>query len=308
MGRQSKAAVMWFAAADELTQLATIGTTLPSALLCVQLLLAIRYSRQLAAFSAFLDGDLPRQGLQLPPAQLALRLRYLARRFAPHAPTWELVIWAWQATLLVVSEILNSLLPAIAHDQSVTAVAQLIAIIVVECIILAGWYAHHKRCPYARTMQNRLASGLYGVSVWCLALVFLYTILEQSSSIPFSDAPTEMSLVIEWLLFSLVIGGIAVALVVVVIDARRMAHTLASVDAASALLLTLADEELIDRRLRQRLRDGDIRLLRCSWLRAGCESTLRDEKTGAIVMKRQQDLMCVAQSLKVSRSRLIAPS
>ena len=38
--------------------------------------------------------------MRCPQSELSRRLTYLAGRFAPHAPRWELVLWAWQAALL----------------------------------------------------------------------------------------------------------------------------------------------------------------------------------------------------------------
>ena len=104
----------------------------------------------------------------MPPRRVERRVSYLTRRFAPHAPRWQLVIWARQLTLLAMvtaSKLATASPPAVRYQvRYLTAFGALV-------LLLAFWRWHTRHQPYALRMQNSLESWLYASNVLLLLAV-----------------------------------------------------------------------------------------------------------------------------------------
>ena len=93
----------------------------------------------------------------------------------------------------------------------------------------------------------------------------------------------------EVLLVATLVGGMLIAAIIVVRDVLTTRKELADIDLSR--VLSQADDK-INEPLRTTLANGDVRLLRCSWV-ASPEADAyldRDPDTGTVRMKRMQDL------------------
>jgi len=137
------------------------------AILLVELGFLVKYARHLRAFVSIRRRD---GGLYtfLPPERLAIRLKYLTRRYAPHAAAWwQFVIWA-RSILLTLSTI--EIAPVgyqFTLALSVIVVAQLL---------------HVRTQPYVYRYQNRLESALALNSAIFVSVGLAWYNLEYHSS------------------------------------------------------------------------------------------------------------------------------
>jgi len=225
-----------------------------------------------------------REGGPIAPRRLERRVAFLTRRFAPHAPRWQLVLWARQLALfgvVVASGVANVLVVpgTAAHKRTQLGLAALALV-----ILLVVWRAHHVTQPFAYRYQNAIEAWLYASSVVLLALACLHLWLSD----PVTALATEGSWA-DYAMLVVLLGGLLAA---AFYGAERLwadRHQLRSTDLHA--VLERADEAM-DEPLRERLRDGTLRLLSCAWLvSAESDASLgRDAASGRPTMRRQQEL------------------
>ena len=147
-------------------------------------------------------------------------------------------------------------------------------------VTLVFWRLHRRALPFAFRFQNALESCLYGATALFLALAMVYTAL------PANPAAARVS--VEALMAIVLLSSLIVGAVYSIRELRRMRRALADVDLSA--ILSAADSK-IDGSLADRLRDGSVRLLRCSWLASpASDAFLGRDASGAVIMKRQQDM------------------
>ena len=215
----------------------------------------------------------------IPPRRLKRQVAYLVGRFAPHAPRWQIVVWLRQFLLLLLiftSNILFDLLKDYTFNYARHGVAALAIV-----VTLLFWFLHARTQPFAYRFQNALESCLYGATTLLIILAMAYTGLP--------DDPAAMRVSFEVLMAVVLLGSIVAGAIFSIRELRRMRCALASVDLSA--VLSAADSK-IDGSLADRLRDGSVRLLRCSWLSSPAADAFlgRDASTGALIMNRRQDL------------------
>lgn len=89
-------------------------------LLIAHVLMIVHFTRKLQAFRAgtqhgvWLQRPLfSRRARTIAPRRLNQQLRYLTLRFAPHAPSWQLVIWLRQGCLVAIQLMMDVALPRV---------------------------------------------------------------------------------------------------------------------------------------------------------------------------------------------------
>ncbi len=255
-------------------------TALPPAvcavgLLLLQLYLVGRFSRLVQSFHRGIKqgqwrlsgvcGCLWDGGHAVHPRHLSNQVYFLTRRFAPHAPRWQLVIWARQLTLVTVAgsakavQLLEPTASAAADDPARFGFAA--AIIVV---LLVGWRAHATTQPFAYRYQNSIESALYAATILVVVLACLCSTLQDEREPAF--------VVLEGLVLLLLVGSFILAVAYTVLQLRAIRQFLSNGDDLSGAVLANADAK-IDAPLRERLADGTIRLLRCRWLVSAAADT-----------------------------------
>ena len=148
-------------------------------------------------------------------------------------------------------------------------------------ITLGFWRLHVRKQPYAFDFQNALESWLYGSTALLLLLACFHLGLKGSGD--------TVRMVLEVLMLLVLVGGLVASAVFIWRRVREGRKAMAEADLSAAILADADDK--IDGPLRKRLEDGDIRLLRCSWLLSGCQCQSRPRPSSkAPIMKRQQEL------------------
>ena len=218
-----------------------------------------------------------RAALPIFPRRLERQVAYLVGRFARHAPRWQIIIWLRQILLLLlvfVSDILAEVLPATTFSAVRYAVASSAMI-----VVFVFWHLHRRALPFAYRFQNALESCLYGATTIILALAMVYTALPANL-----DA---VRVCVEGVMGAFLIGSLVAGALWSIRELRLMRHALAGVDLFS--ILDAADSK-IDSSLAERLRDGSVRLLRCSWLASPASDAFLGREGSAATIKRRQDL------------------
>ena len=228
--------------------------------------------------------------VDVAPRTLGRRVRYLTGRFAVHAPRWQLVIWLRQLTLLLL--VTASKLASSGSFGDEMFLVRYVTAAGALCFLNAFWWLHHTSQPYAFHMQNALENWLYASNVLLLLLAIGYTALAQQYQQQHSTTavPRSVRVVIEALMLVVLVGGWLVAARYMARSLRATRQSLAEViDVGTVLAIA---ESSLDDVVRERLGDGTVQLLRCDWLvSAQAEDSLaRDALTGAVIMRRRQEL------------------
>lgn len=266
-------------------------------LLLLQLALALRFARNVFSFKRGLDSGVWRSpgwfswcrccgqiccatDRPIYPRRLEKQVAYLTGRFASHAPRWQLIIWLRQLLLVLLAFLSNLLHHDVANGAFDTA-RYLIALAAIA-VTLGFWYAHHRTQPYAFDFQNAIESWLYGSAALLLVLAC------ASTALP--DASSATGTVLEVLMLLVLLGSLVASALYATWRVKLVRRVLAEADVSAVLLMEA--EKPIDGKLRERLGDGSIRLLRCEWLLSmeSDASLGRDAATGNAVMRRQQEL------------------
>ena len=140
---------------------------------------------------------------------------------------------------------------------------------------------------YAFRVQNTVEAWLFASTTVLIVLGCLYSSLIDAGVV------SGVRIVCEVLMLVVLIGSFAGTAVYLVQQMRSMRMILMEADLATVLLT--ADDQ-IDARLRRRLGDGTIRLLRCSWLLSpDADACLgRDAVSAAPIMRSHQELIRAA--------------
>jgi hypothetical protein len=263
-------------------------------LLLVLLLLFVHFARNVRAYCRGAEGGgwkLERISLRecrcrivsarIAPRRLDKQVRYFTLRFAPHAPRWQFVIWLRQLmlyTMTVASDAIQLRAP------SAVGIARYVVACIAALVLLASWGHHCRRQPYAFRFQNAIESWFFASNVLFLVVACAHTAL--------TGAAEASKLVCEVVLMTTLIGGILIAALLVLRDGRTTRRWLAQLGEIELSSMLLTADAKIDEPLRERLEDGSIRLVRCHWLCSpGADDFLdRDEESGAVIMRRRQDL------------------
>jgi hypothetical protein len=156
-------------------------------------------------------------------------------------------------------------------------------------VVVATGCLQWKYKPYALRVQNRLARWLFISNALLVLLGWVCTVIAEYDT---GNGAPVLEGWIEALLITLVLLDVILSIgaaVYVLIRERQQERTANSLD-LSAVLLTAIDP--IDAPLQDRLLDGSVRLLRASWLASEASNAElgRNEATGDVVLKRQQEL------------------
>eukprot|EP00966_Prymnesium_polylepis_P266921 6166692-Prymnesium_polylepis.1 len=92
------------------------------------------------------------------PRQLELRVAYLSRRFALHAPFWQCVIWLRQLGLFfaaVGAELAVTHIDGFTEPAAYRA-AYIVFAVFAAMVVAVAWAAHARTQPYAYQSQNTL--------------------------------------------------------------------------------------------------------------------------------------------------------
>ena len=224
-----------------------------------------------------------------PPRSLERRVTYLVRRFARHAPRYELIIWVRQAVLLFLTISLDpnlgkaALLPIWEKREKeyITAATALV-------VLLISWRLQLVIRPYVLRKQNALDSWLFNVEVAVLILGCTFTVVVTENNL--SDDELQGWLTVIEVILAIILllacigGGYAV-----VRDLKLTQHALQAFDLGA--VLTSADLK-IEGPLAKQLGNGTLRLLRCAWLMDTERSNrhMRTARNGAVTIPRHQEL------------------
>ena len=245
-------------------------------------------------------GEWKRGGLH--PRQQHRRVEFLVGRWREPmgaAPLewivrfWQCVIWMRQVSLLLITRVASFCLyqlGALGTDDHAHTAYQayrrsvLWTALGLSILVLLSFFAAQRRFrPFAHGAQNSLESFLLVTSVMVLLLGGAYDYV--TSSLLDSAA---LQTTIEVVLMATLVGGLLSAVLLAVRDARR--HRNMDVDEALAAI-----EARIDGRLRARLADGTVQLVRCSWLlSAEADASLGRGPSGEVLMVRRQELPAAA--------------
>ena len=193
---------------------------------------------------------------RIAPRRLERRVGFLVRRYAAHAPRWQLVVWCRNLTLLAIATVSGA-----AEAEGGWLVLAVCAMLVT---IAFFWAWHYRTQPYAFRYQNAVESWLLASLVILLLLASVYSVVVhfvRDGSAASSGVQTAFAVLMLLVLF----GALLAASLLSVRDYRAARKEIQTLD-LSAMLLK-ADGRLDDP-LRAALADGTIRLLRCSWLAA----------------------------------------
>uniref|UniRef100_A0A7S2NHY8 Uncharacterized protein n=2 Tax=Haptolina brevifila TaxID=156173 RepID=A0A7S2NHY8_9EUKA len=218
-------------------------------------------------------------GRNIAPRRLASQLAFLTHRFAPHASHWQLVIWLRQFVLSLATIIGKQLLLRLQGSSRDVGRYTIVAIII--SIVGVSWATHNYHQPYKYNHQNALEAWLFASTI---ALLVITCISSACAGIlGNADSVREMLDVLMVIVFIISLGGGAL------FSWRRLQAVKVTI-ADMGMMLTLADKK-IDGPLRERLADGSILLLRCSWLLSkSSDSHLDCDVSGNLRMRRRQAL------------------
>lgn len=226
-------------------------------------------------------------GGPIPPRRLKKRVAFLTSRFAPHAPRWQLVLWLHQLALFCMV-LASSVTSAVASNSEPPWPHQLVYVLAAIFANIVAWYAQHRTQPYAFRYQNAIQWVLYASSTLLLVLSAIWVPLSADASRTKQEQKSELIMV--FLMYIVFLGGLFVATIICI---RKLWADRRTLDdpAVASRILEVADGK-IDGPLLKRLEDGTLRLLRCSWLvsRESDNVLGRDAVSGAVIMKRRQDL------------------
>ena len=147
-------------------------------------------------------------------------------------------------------------------------------------ILSIAWWHHHRWQPYAFRFQNALESMLFATNILLLVLACIYAAIPEEM--------TGWRVFDEVLLLIALLGGILVAAIVIVRDALATRRAFRGIDFTGALLTANAR---LDGPVRERLRDGTIRLLRCDWIASSkSDAHLGRDHEGNVLIRRRQEM------------------
>ena len=259
-----------------------VSTGTASALLLLQIVLAARFWRRVRRYAVGVRAGTWHApscstGVPIPPRRLARQVAFLTGRFAPHAPSWQFVIWLRQAALFATALAAQLMFPRLELGEAETA--RYWFALTAAAITLAAWLLHRRTQPFAYRYQNVLDEWLYASVIALLALVSIYAAIPRESPV---------STLFEVLLLTVLLGSLVGGAAFAVYQLRATAHTLAAINLSDMLLTA---DERIDEPVHARLLDGSIRLLRCDWLLATeSNAHLTRNESGAVLVKRRQEM------------------
>ena len=143
----------------------------------------------------------------IAPRRLEKQVAFLTRRFATHAPTWQLVIWARQLALFIVGIVADQTLPGIEDSapRSLGGLRLLYAALAIG-VTLVAWRHHHRRQPYYYRFQNSIEAWLYFSTVSFLVLACIYSALPGHRGA--SDAVKTTRVVVEIILLGVLLASL----------------------------------------------------------------------------------------------------
>eukprot|EP00966_Prymnesium_polylepis_P213071 4934681-Prymnesium_polylepis.2 len=198
-------------------------------------------------------------------ADLERRVTFLTGRFARHAPRWQLAIWLRQFTLFIIAVTAKGLQVGSSADVAPCRYPFAVATITIVAVALA---LHHRVQPYKYIFQNTLETFLLGSIILLLVFGCIFTAL-----------PDRHAVVWEVSMILVMAGGWLGGAVYAIIELRNVDAIMKEADLQDAALGIAEDK--IHKSLLKQLECGNIRLLRCRWLR----------QTQDTVMRRQQELL-----------------
>ena len=208
----------------------------------------------------------------ISPLRLEKRVAYLTRRFARHAPRWQLVVWLRQTVLTLLSFFLEVILPRFSQGSPPFLVARYGLGGLALLVMLVAWWYHHRTQPFFLRYQNSLESWLYFSDVGLLLASMVYTrfdevLTQEAAADGLRDVVATRALierVFEAIMAFTFLAGIAAFAVYLGHDLRSK-RKLVDMRADSAEILDRANKR-IDGKVKDSLAHGHIRLLRCEWL------------------------------------------
>ena len=249
----------------------------------VQILRHVRAFHRGASRGAWSDS--------MPPRAQHRRVEFLVGRWREpgrgrhewRVRFWQLCVWWRQASLLVLTHGGSAVLYQIDPIEAPELRGRVVWIVLGLALGVLGVALVAQVCfrPFAQSAENSLEAFLLFSTMLVLVLAGIF---DQVYSDVSADEAAALD-ALEALLLLVLVGTLVAAALVAAWDARRRRH-----EDIGAMLAEA--EARIEGRLRERLADGTIRLLRCAWLisRAESDISLGRDDDGAVIMKRRQDL------------------
>jgi hypothetical protein len=190
-------------------------------------------------------------------------VRYLTERYAsddsggarwPLRSQWQLVVWARQGLLFVVSFAMDCVMWRSPYEAHRTARYVFAAIAIA---VLGGfWCLQARRQPYAMRQQHWLEAFLYAVDILAIVGACVYGALTHDGAV--QDGPVRLAL--ELGLGALLGASVLVAALVVGVDIARERQFIRKA------LIDGIGIQLIDEPIEAAIRDGAVRLIDIDWL------------------------------------------
>lgn len=265
-------------------------------LLLLQMRLATRFARKILSYKRGVTkniwaerlGFCTRAERPIAPRRLEKQVAFLTRRFAAHAPAWQLVIWLRQLMLFAIGLIADQTLPSLEFtNRQMFVTLRLLYAAIAMIVTLLVWRYHREWQPYYYRYQNAMEAWLYSSWVALLVLACIYSLLPPYHRAP--DTVKAARRIFEYILFIVLLGSMVGAAAFALYKLRETRRQLAEVDLSEFLL---SADAKIDEDLATQLASGTIRLLRCSWMVSPAldAALVTDERTGAKCMPRFQAL------------------
>jgi hypothetical protein len=231
----------------------------------------------------------------LPPRQQYQRVEFLVGRWREPSDTrhgwlvrfWQFAVWARQLSLLVIGSASSMVLyrfdPFSAADAANRDAVKWTMLSLGLLVLFAALAAQACFRPFARTLDNSLETFLLVMGVLVLVLGGVYDQLQRADVVSLQHTDRMLS-TIEALLLCVLLGGLLIATLAALWDAHH--HRTHDLNAELARA-----EERLNGPIRERLLDGSIRLLRCTWLLSTeANAALGRSASGVVIMRRRQDL------------------
>jgi serine/threonine protein kinase len=188
----------------------------------------------------------------------------LARARWPLRSQWQLVVWARQGLLFLVSFAMDCVMWFSPYEAHRTARYVFAAIAIA---VLGGfWWLQARRQPYAMRQQHWLEAFLLAVDILAIVLACVYGALTNDGTVQDGFGRLALELGLGALLIVSVVGAALLILFEYAYERWYRRQWYLHHGLVKALEGTKEARQIIDEPIEAALRDGAVRLIDCAWL------------------------------------------
>eukprot|EP00900_Chrysochromulina_parva_P015562 jgi/Chrpa1/24006/Chrysochromulina_OHIO_Genome00024661-RA len=241
-----------------------------------RLLLKARKKAEKARASAKLARKARAEAVQLQKEarRAAEAVRHLTERYRsddglggarwPLRSQWQLVVWARQGLLFLVSLAMDCVVWFSPYEAHRTARYVFAALAI--AVVVGFWWLQNRRQPYAMRRQHWLEAFLHTVDILAIVLACVYGALTNDGTVQDGFGRLALELGLGALLIVSVVGAALLILIDYAFERTYSRQWYLHHGLVKALEGTKEARQIIDEPIEAALRDGAVRLIDCAWL------------------------------------------